>query len=569
MSEKSIFRFNKKDFYDRTKKKTQCPELNVQELTIEPLQNSFNNDITNTIPEKKDHIQTQRKAVNNTNKINGLSSEISSKTKERVTRSSVYGKKIEKQEKKIEENEIKVRRSSRLSSRKSLGLESVPESLYEAPPTVLSPKIKSTSPQILFEKEGYKNRRMSWRSKNSSEERRDISLIAMDEDSPRVLSDKDLKNILKSEEKKQKLLASMDLKQKSEILLDIQCLSSHIVTIVKEPLHLTISEVIQKYLKTNTKEIIDIEDLVFRSQTGKIISKNLTIRGALTLNGTCIFVCFNNYPFSLPKIYPTDISINNSKIVIPQVVFNLCWWIYTYGYLVEGVFRVSGDTEFTKKKAEKCVIGDTSFLFQMHRRASDVHNVVGTLKTYIREYTDGLIDYNLVKQLSSSLSQEVDFAVEVLKKIPREDLLSFSILYGLINRLVKYSSIHMMTLKNFSMILGPLIIHIPYEINPLDSTCYQIDFSNILLNNYQEIIQRIGLTNPFEELPSRDDIQKFNKNEVNESLQIIRSASITTCFELERLRKLMENPEVIQYIQTLNPSLIVDVIAVITEYLLY
>ncbi|BFU22186.1 RhoGAP domain containing protein [Entamoeba histolytica HM-1:IMSS-B] len=569
MSEKSIFRFSKKDFYDGTKKKTQTPELNVQELTIESLQNSFNDDTTDFISEKKNNLQTQGKTFNNTNKINGLSVEISCKTKERVTRSSVYGKKMEKQEKKTEENEIKVRRSFRLSSRESLGFETVPEGLYEVPSTVVSPKIKSNSPQILFEKEGYKSRRMSWRSKNSSEERRDISLIAMDEDSPRVLSDKELKNILKNEEKKQKLLASMDLKQKSELLLDIQCLSYHVVTIVKEPLHLTLSEVIQKYLKTNTKEIIDIEDLVFRSQTGKILSKNLTIRGALTLNGSCIFVCFNNHPFSLPKIYPTDISVNNPKNVIPQVVFNLCWWIYTYGYLVEGIFRVSGDTEFTKKKAEKCVMCDTSFLFQMRRRASDVHNVVGTLKTYIREYTDGLIDYNLVKQLSSSISQEIDFAVEVLKKIPREHLLSLSILYGLVNRLVKYSSIHMMTLKNFAMILGPLIIHIPYEINPLDSTCYQIDFSNILLNNYQKIIQKIGLTNPFEELPDRDDIQKFDKNEINESLQIIRSMSITTYFELERLRKMMEIPEVVQYIQTLNPSLIVDVIAVITEHLLY
>lgn len=96
---------------------------------------------------------------------------------------------------------------------------------------ILTPRQQPPSPRM--KKDDYKNRRMSWKSSNRSEERRDISYIAMDEESPNILSSKELKELLKVEEKRQKLLSSLDTSQKCELILDIQCLCSHIVTTVK------------------------------------------------------------------------------------------------------------------------------------------------------------------------------------------------------------------------------------------------------------------------------------------------------------------------------------------------
>ncbi|EKE37261.1 hypothetical protein ENUP19_0081G0020 [Entamoeba nuttalli] len=513
------------------------------------------------IDETKEEKQVGMKEMSKSHKKKEkeVNDQLPSKAKERVSRSSIYRKSLDLERKKEDVIRIQQPQPSRDCS-PLMRQNSTPVTSMKASSNlvVTVPKRKESL---------YKNRRMSWRSKNLSEEKRDISLVAMDEYSPNVLSDKELKDILKNEEKRQKLISSSDSKKKCEIVLDIQCLSYHVVTTLKEHLQNTISQITEKYLKTNTKEIVNISDLIFKSQTGKPLSKNLTLRGVLTLNSTCIFVCYNNRPFSLPHIYPTDISITNPRDAIPQVVFNLCWWIYTYGYLVEGIFRVSGNSDFTKKKAEKCVMCDTSFLFQMHRRASDVHNVVGTLKTYLREYTDGLIDYSEVKDVSAHSSKSVEFAIEVLHKTPREHVLCICILYGLINRLIKYNSIHMMTLKNFAIILGPLVIHPLPGTNAVNTTCNQIDFSSIIINNYDCLMKQLGVSNPFEELPDRDDIQKFDKSAVDKSLKTIRSMSIETPSECEKLRKLMESPDVVQYIQTLDPSLLIDVISIITDCL--
>ncbi|KAL7711520.1 RhoGAP domain containing protein [Entamoeba marina] len=411
----------------------------------------------------------------------------------------------------------------------------------------------------------YKNRRMSWKSKNLSEEKRDISLIAMDEQSPDVLSGKELKALIKEEDKRQKLLQTTNPLKKCEIILDIQCLSTHRVVALKKSFRKTVMETTMKYLKKTTKEIVLVDKLVFRSATGKILSKNMTLRGILTLDSTCIFVCYNDRPFTLQKIYPSVITSSTKRIATPQVVFNMCWWIYTYGYLVEGIFRVSGDSEIVRKRVEQCLEGDTTFLSQMHNRTGDVHNVIGILKMYLREKTDGLVNYDLVRDVSSNMNNSFDFAVKVLKEIPRENLLCFSILYGLIQRLIKYDSIHLMTSKNFAMILGPLIIHPQPGMNAINSTCNQLDFSNMALNNYDAIVASFGLSNPFAEYPQRDDLKKFDSKEVNHSLTVIKNMELETPAECERLKKHLENPNVIHYLNEMDAGTLIDVISVIIE----
>ncbi|KAL7713580.1 RhoGAP domain containing protein [Entamoeba marina] len=412
----------------------------------------------------------------------------------------------------------------------------------------------------------YKNRRMSWISKNASEQKRDISMIAMD-DTTNVLSERELKLLDKEEVKRQKLLKTSNPLKKCEIIFDIQCLLTHHVVTLKKSLKKTVLESAMKYFKKNTKEIVQVDHLLFRTSTGKILSKNMTLRGVLALNSPCVFICYADRPFSLPKMYPSVITNTTKRVAIPQVVFNMCWWIYTYGNLIEGIFRVSGNSEIVKKYVGKCVEGDTSFLSVMQRRVNDVHNVVGILKMYLREKTDGLISYDLVQNASEQQSKRHSFVVNVLTQTPIENRTSFIIIYGLIQRLVKYDAIHRMTMKNFAMILGPLVIHSEPGTNAINATCNQLDFSNYVVNNYDGIVGLLGYSNPFSELPYRDDIKKFSEGDINKSLNIIKSMDLETPAECERLRKMMDDPDVVNYIKECDQEILVEVISVIIECL--
>ncbi|ELP94063.1 hypothetical protein EIN_183600 [Entamoeba invadens IP1] len=411
-------------------------------------------------------------------------------------------------------------------------------------------------------------RRMSYISKNHNEEKRDISLIAMDECSPDILNEKDLKTVFKLEEKRQKLIMAEDVEKRCEVLLDIQCLTTHIVTTIKEPLSITIFEACEKYFKGNSKEVINVDKLVFRNHTGKVVSRNMTFRGVLMSRTTCLYVCYESRPFSVQRIYPMDIKSNLPRKAIPQVVYNLCWWIYTYGYLIEGIFRVTSNLEFAKKKAERLVDCDMSFLSQMRRIGCDVHNVVGTLKTYIREFTDGLIEYDAIRNISGHGKDRLKYVVEIFKKTPNDDAVCFCILYGLARRLVKYQKIHLMTSKNFAMILGPLVSHPKGGVNAVNATCNQIEFSGFVMEHYNVVMESIGMSNPFAELPDRSDIGDLNKDGVDEALEIIKKKSAMTEEACNRLLKMMENPEAVQYIQNLEVESLVNVLDVLSDFLL-
>ena len=104
-------------------------------------------------------------------------------------------------------------------------------------------------------------------------------------------------------------------------------------------------------MKKNSKEIVNLNELEFRNQKGEIIEKTTTIRQLLAMGGNILFITCKQRPFTLPHMYTMDITENDNQ-VIPQVVYNLCWWIYTYGYQVQGIFRINGNIEYCKTNSE-------------------------------------------------------------------------------------------------------------------------------------------------------------------------------------------------------------------------
>ena len=78
----------------------------------------------------------------------------------------------------------------------------------EIPATTPPPSPRVTSSKTPRE------RRMSFKNRNPAVEKRDIALISMDYDMPNILSEKELKDVVRDEAKRQKLLKSQNDKKK-------------------------------------------------------------------------------------------------------------------------------------------------------------------------------------------------------------------------------------------------------------------------------------------------------------------------------------------------------------------
>ena len=164
------------------------------------------------------------------------------------------------------------------------------------------------------------------------------------------------------------------------------------------------------------------------------------------------------------------------------------------------------------------------------------------------------------------------------------------------------------------MILGPLAVHSKPDIDQVMFTMGQIDFCNVMLEKYNEIIKRLDMTNPFNELPDRKDIKvvkkpkiikaprsnfasfmksksdlnedKINgseelmkcivqtnrdnemKESINYSLDKIKNLTLEATSECERLSKMIfsnEKDKVFEYLNTIDSSTIEEVISVIID----
>ncbi|ELP95039.1 hypothetical protein EIN_252830 [Entamoeba invadens IP1] len=409
-----------------------------------------------------------------------------------------------------------------------------------------------------------RKRRMSWSSKNPAEQRRSLTFLAQDDESLAMFKDKELQVVVKKEERKHQLRTTTDLRKKVKIIFDFQCYKQHIVTTITAHLSTTLGHKTESFMKHYSEkrkfEEVDLKDFSGHPLDGKLLFQELLLK-----NVFCVFICTRGNPFTSPKVYPSVLLINSKK-AIPQVVFNLCWWIYTFGNRTEGIFRVSGKGESTKKKAEKCVLCDTSFLYSLKSQTNEIHNVVGTLKMYLREYTSGLVDFTKINQISRQKNQ-VMYVIKALEETQTEDVICLGLLYGLIMRLIKYENIHKMSLKNFAMILGPLVIHSVPGSNPLNVTLVQLDFSMVLAKNYEPIMSVFGLTNPFMELPELNQDKEKNFKKVMHSLDMIRSLSLQTPAECERLKEQLKNQDTLNFLKTVNKEILVDVISTIIDCL--
>lgn len=483
-------------------------------------------------------------------------------SKERIIRSSQYGKKQLISTSSQSPSSNSATSSNLVSPRKTqLGpIINIDQYQTKTPSPTPSPRMN--------EKSTRGERKMSFKNRNPMIEKRDISIISMDYDSVNILSDKELKNVVKDEAKRQKLLKSQNDKKKTEIILDIQCLKSHVVTHMKRSMAGTVQKTIEKWLKKNSKEIVNLNELEFRNQKGEIIEKTTTIRQLLEMGGNILFITCKQRPFTLPHMYTMDITENDNQ-VIPQVVYNLCWWIYTYGYQVQGIFRINGNIEYCKTNSELCCFCDLPFLEKAQKIITDVHNVVGVLKMYLRDKTDGILQYEQIDCLTKEKNvYDIDEIIQLLKSIPKACFHSLMIVFGLCVRLKKYESIHTVSFKDFAVVLGPVLIHGASKMRNVSLQTVQtnqIDFCMTILQHYDEICEECEIENPFNELPNRNDIKKFDKEQIEKSLQTIQSMSIESFAECDKLVGLMDNPEVVEFIQTLDKSFLLDVIQNILE----
>ncbi|KAL7720503.1 Neurofilament medium polypeptide [Entamoeba marina] len=292
-----------------------------------------------------------------------------------------------------------------------------------------------------------------------------------------------------------------DKKEKKtiEVIAEIGYLLQNHIKSIKISSTSTIQQGIEKIL-VSMKETFD-DDIVVYNISGNILPLFDEIEKYSQNNKVHLYVTKRGKRYAKKLTLEIHKEQNEKEIIkdkktnkLPkidaQVVYDICRWIYIYGIEIEGLFRISGNQEFVKKKVEKCMDHSTTFLDTMSHGVNDVHNVVGVLKLYLREKTQGLINI----QMADAILLQPDQVSELLSVIQKLDIAEkyiVCILLNLIESIIQYKDVNMMGIQNLATIFGPLLVHSSGNVG-MTGTHTQLDIAMLFITNCLVIRQELN-----------------------------------------------------------------------------
>ena len=271
----------------------------------------------------------------------------------------------------------------------------------------------------------------------------------------------------------------------------------------------------------------------------------------------------------------------------PQMVFNLCRWIYMYGIEVEGVLRISGSKDFITKKTEKVMNHSTHFLEEMNHGVNDAHNVVGVLKNYLREMTMGIFDIPTAQAILKADNKK-EKLIEVVITMSDVEQTTLCIVLNLVEAIVQLRDLNSMGTANSAVVLGPLLVHSNGAAS-FTGTQLQLDLATLLIESSAAIRRTLNIDAFFavnEILSDFDTPAEYHRGEAAEDnfvydiscldqetqdsaknlsgwMETVLSENEESCAEAVHWMEVFhsENPELFMYITNmLSPEFVVAVI---------
>ncbi|ELP88972.1 rhogap domain containing protein, partial [Entamoeba invadens IP1] len=350
------------------------------------------------------------------------------------------------------------------------------------------------------EKEKEKEKKKEEKEKKQDELRKSKQLAPSD---PKTRTDKKL------EKRKSDVSEAKKEKKNIEVTVEIGFLIQNFQKVMKCCSGMTVREVIEKNMLTIKEGMHD--DVVVYKSNGEIVLMDDTISSCADGNKAYLYVSKSGRRSAKQITFDVEEKekekSKDGKAIDVQTVFNLARWIYIHGIEVEGLFRVNGDQGFVRKKLEKMAKHSehpTEFLVEMNHGVTDVHNVVGVLKSYLRESCHGIFNLSDADIVLNS-EDRASKLNGIITRLTESDKLSLCIMLNLAEAIIELKEYNSMGLSNVAVVFGPMLIHSNGAVSIMGTQC-QLEMAVLLINNAQNIRKLLCIDTFF---PVEETISKF------------------------------------------------------------
>uniref|UniRef100_A0A6B2LCK7 Rho-GAP domain-containing protein n=1 Tax=Arcella intermedia TaxID=1963864 RepID=A0A6B2LCK7_9EUKA len=204
---------------------------------------------------------------------------------------------------------------------------------------------------------------------------------------------------------------------------------------------------------------------------------------------------------SRPEIFGVGLSEvmehpMNRDSPCPLIVLNCLRYLKKNGTETEGIFRLSGRAQRIEELKQAYNRGEVTDL----SNEADVHVIAGLLKSYFRELPDPLCCHHLYPEWIAAydpndLENTKRNIAKILKKLPQTNLLTLSLLMGLLAEILVNSAITKMTASNLAICWAPNIIK-PLQdslTSALNDTNYITSIVSLFILHYEEFFPSRGV----------------------------------------------------------------------------
>ncbi|THU92989.1 RhoGAP-domain-containing protein [Dendrothele bispora CBS 962.96] len=151
---------------------------------------------------------------------------------------------------------------------------------------------------------------------------------------------------------------------------------------------------------------------------------------------------------------------------VPPIMRKCCEAIEKYGLDVQGIYRLSGTTSKVQKLKQLLDKDLDSVDLDSPEWSSDINNVTGVLKMWLRELPEPLMTFSLQQSFIEAAKIENDRLRHIrlherVNDLPDPNYATLKYLLGHLHEVYQHSSVNSMTVQNLAIVFGPTLFGSP------------------------------------------------------------------------------------------------------------
>jgi len=182
-------------------------------------------------------------------------------------------------------------------------------------------------------------------------------------------------------------------------------------------------------------------------------------------------------------------TLEESIPLNPKIFQQLCTYIEHRGLGIEGLFRISGESEMVKHLYKQCNKEPGPDLSEI----KDTHSVTGALKLWLRSLSDPLIPFTLYNSFITAARGDITTIKKCVSELPELHRNILAVLVKLLVKVNNNSTVNKMDAYNLGIIFGPTILWDKQLGFSFETTSIQRELVTQLIENFDTIFEGISV----------------------------------------------------------------------------